>query len=854
MPALAFGAAPLAAVAATTLAARVGSAQPPVRTALTPAPAPIDYTTRAAQPPARATVRLSGYVRNAATREVVRYVTLSASALAAPPNTNAAPSAAPGGAAINTQTGADGAYFLRLAPGRYRLRARAIGFAPLDTVVAIEISPTGTGARAPTNSLTLHLALRPQAATLAAVQVTAGTDRPDADPRSATMGTARIDLRTVRQTPAVLGEVDPIRSLTLLPGVSRTSDFNTAFNVRGGGADQNLILLDEATIYNAAHVLGFLSVFNADAVDDVTLHKGAIPTRYGGRLSSVVDIRQRAGNATRLGGSATVGLLASRAVLEGPLPGTGGSFIVAGRRSYADAFTRASSDPDVRETVAYFYDVNGKATLPVGRTGTVALSGYLGRDRFSTAATTGAGWGNRAATLRWDQIVGGRLLSKVTVAGSEYDYRLTFPIGADPVDWVARIRSLDVRVDQALTLGQGHTLEFGAQATALGVRPGAVTATGDDEGAGLAGRRVEPRRALSGALYVGHEVDLGPRVSVRYGARLSAFVQRGPSTVYAYAGGRPVAYDSALGRLEPGRVVDSVRVRGTIADYATLEPRASVRFGLTPNSSLKLGYARTAQYLHLASRTNSPTPLDVWEPSGRYLRPQRADQLALGYAATIGGAYELSAEVYGKRLTDVVDFVDGVDLVLNPRVESAIVQGLGRAAGLELFARRRTGRVTGWVSYTLSRAEQRFGTVPGAGPEAAVNGGRWYRAPYDKTHDLSVVALRPLGAGWTLGATFALASGLPATYPVARYQVDGLLVPEFGARNAARLPLYHRLDLGVTRATRRGELQLGVINAYNRYNAQSISFRQAERNPLVSEAVQLSVFGIVPSVSYTRRF
>jgi hypothetical protein len=566
--------------------------------------------------------------------------------------------------------------------------------------------------------------------------------------------------------------------------------------------------------------------------------------------------------------------------LEGPLPGRPrpaagrddraadrrGSFLVAARRSYADLFTRAARDPAVRDNVAYFYDANGKATMPVGRSGTVALSGYLGRDRFRTTDALGAAWGNRAATLRWDQIAGGRLLSTLTVAGSDYDYRLRFAAGGDAVDWVAGIRSVDARIDETLSLAGGDVVGFGAQLTGLGFRPGDLRARGE-AGAG-AGRRIESRGARSGGVYLDHEHTVGPRVSVRYGARLSTFERRGPGTVYRYANGRPVAYDSTLGRFEPSPVLDSTRVgRGaTIARYAAFEPRASLRVGVGRDASLKASYARTAQYLHLASRTNAPTPLDVWEPSGRDLRPQRGDQLAVGYAAVAaGGAVELSAEAYVRRLTNVVDFIDGVDLVLNPRPEAAIVQGRGRAAGLELYARRRTaggwmGRTTGWASYTLSRAEQRFGDVTGglaggvAGADAKINGGRWYRAPFDKTHDLSVVALHPVGRGWTFGATFALASGLPATYPTARYQIDGLLVPEFGPRNAARLPLYHRLDLGLTRAGRRGELQLGVVNVYNRYNAQSISFRQSERNPLVAQAVQLSVFGIVPSVSYTRRF
>lgn len=778
----------------------------------------IASSTARAQAPAP--VRLSGTVRRADTREVVRHARFLADGVPA------------------TESNEDGVFFLRLAPGTHRIAVRAIGLAPLDTT--IDARADGT----------LDLALARVTVTLAQVRVTTEVKPRDVDPRSLDMSVATLDLQTLRTVPAVLGEVDPVRSLTLLPGVSSSSDFTTAFNVRGGSADQNLILLDEATIYNPAHVLGFLSVFNADAVDDATLFKGAIPPRFGGRLSSVVDLRQREGNANEFAGRATVGLLASRIALEGPLPGRS-SWLVAARRSYADLFARASSDPDLRDNVAYFYDVNAKLTRPLGGGSSLVASGYLGRDRFSSGETFAAGWGNVSGTLRWNQVVRDRLYSKVTLAASDYDYRLEFPIGEDSAFWTARIRSLDLKVDETLHSGDGHRLEFGAQGTLHGFRPGEVAPRGD---ATLTPKRVPPRTAMAGALYLGEERELGSRWAVRYGARLSAFARVGAAIVYQYANGQPVVYDTALGRYQPGVVIDSVRYgRGArVRAFGALEPRASLRFTLSPDASLKASYARTAQYLHLASKTNAPTPLDVWEPSGPYLRPQRADQVALGWQRTLGRRrWELSAETFYKRSQHVVDFVDGADVILNDKLETVLLQGRGRAYGLELFARRTAGRTTGWVSYTLSRAEQRFGA---RGTDPGLNGGRWYASPYDKTHDLSVVATRPLGRGWTAGSTFTLASGLPATYPVSRYQVDGLIVPEFGDRNAARLPLYHRLDLSVTRRTRRGELQLGVFNAYNRFNAQSIAFRQSARDPLVAEAVQVSVFGIVPSISYGYRF
>ncbi|MBK8248506.1 MAG: TonB-dependent receptor [Gemmatimonadetes bacterium] len=767
-----------------------------------------------------ASVQLSGYIRHAESREVVRYAVLAAD-----------------GDSARGQSNTDGFYFLKLAPGQHRLRIRALGFAPLDTTVTVT---------APT---TADFLLVPRVVQLQRVEVAADEQKSDVDPTTAEMSVARLDLQTIRQAPAALGEVDPLRSITLLPGVSRSSDFSTAFSVRGGSSDQNLILLDEATIYNPAHVLGFLSVFNADAVADMTLHKGAIPPRFGGRLSSVLDARQREGNARAYGGTASIGLLSSRLLFEGPLPRTRGSFLVAARRSYADLFLKLAPDTSVRDTRAYFYDLNAKANIPLGTTGTLMVSAYAGRDLLSPSKDFAAGWGNVSGTLRWNQIFRSRLFSKASYTVGSYDYLLGFAFLDSRVDWTSRITSQELRLEESYHFSERNILEFGVEGAAQAMRPGDLVPR---DTSAVSPVRVTTRHGLSGAAYIGHVVDLGPRVTVHYGSRYSYFARVGPGTTYQYPGGRPVIWNDALHRYEPVLPVDSTRqASGIIADAGGWEPRLSARLGLSPTSSLKASYARTRQYLLLATRTNAPTPLDVWEPMGPYTRPQRADQVAVGYQSTLrDGGYEFSAESYFKRSYNVLDFVEGSDVILNPQIETSLLQGIGRSYGLELFLRKQVGDLTGWVSYTLSRAETRFR----AGENAGINDGAWFRAPTDKLHDLAIVAVRPVWKRWTLGSTFTLASGLPATYPVSRYVVDGYVIPEYGPRNSARLPMYHRLDLSLTRNGRRSELQFGVFNAYNRFNAQSMSFRQAVADPVRTEAVQFSVFGIVPSISYTFKF
>ena len=817
---------PLSAQAPPGTAGAPVPASTPPRGALALPTGQVAILSRDTLPPARRE-RVAGYVRSVASGEVLRGATIRVDA-----------------DAQVRQTNEEGFYALVLQVGPHRLRVRAIGYAPLDTTIVVS------------GRLDLTLRLRPSETTLQAVQVQAKREeRADLDPAAPQMSVVRLSMAAAKAAPPVLGEVDPLRTLTLLPGVSTTSDASTAFSVRGGSVDQNLILLDESTIYNPSHIFGFLSTFNADAIDNVTLYKGGIPPRFGGRLSSVVDVRQRDGNREEFAGTASIGLLSSKLLLEGPMRGKRGSWILAARRSYADAFLPLASDTSIRDSRAYFYDLNAKAQVNIGTTGALIASGFMGRDLLELSnAGFGATWGNRATALRWNQAFGGRLFSKISGAWSDYDYKLGLRAATgDSATWVAGIVSADLRIDETWQMTANQRLSVGGEITRNIFRPGRFSPVGDTAGSSSRTREVEKRLGVSRAAFVNWEMDVGTRLGLQAGLRYADFARVGEGTRYRYANDAPLVWNPALGRYEPGVLVDSSRVpRGTrMAFYDGLEPRATVRFSLTPQHSLKASYARTQQFLQLVSNTNSPTPLDVWEPAGPFIRPQVADQYAFGWTGQYRGV-ELTAETYWKRARNVADYIDGVDVFLNPRLETMLVQGQGRAYGLELFARRAEGRFTGWASYTLARAEQRF-PAPGT-TSGGISGGRWYASPFDKTHNLSLVGSWLWKPKWRVGSTFLLASGLPATLPRARYWVDGFLVAEYGDRNSSRLPLYHRLDLSLTRQYRRGELQFGLINAYNRFNAQSLRVQQRNDNPLAAEAVQTSIFGIIPSLSYAFRF
>ena len=620
--------------------------------------------------------------------------------------------------------------------------------------------------------------------------------------------------------------------------------------MRGGAGDENLIRLDDSEVFNPAHAIGLFSTFNPDAVGDVTLYKGGIPARYGGRLSSVLEIHQREGNSREFEGSAAIGLLSSRLSLQGPLFDGRGSWLVAGRRTYADVFLGLSSDPSIRESTAYFYDLNTKTNIRYGATGQILLSGYFGRDRLKIGEAASAGWGNAAGTLRWNHVFG-PVFSHVTLTYSDYDYDIQSSFNAQAASLDAGIRNLSLTVDESWDVGPTDRLEFGLGIRSYVIEPANIV---PGEGSAVIETEFESRKGIAPEAYIEHETEAG-RWGIRYGLRAAGFVRRGEETVYRYENDAPVVYRPELGRYEPGVVTDST-VYGdgeTIVSFRGLEPRLGLRFALDDASSLKASYSRTRQHLRLVTNTNSPTPLDLWDPVGPYVEPQIADQFALGYVTTLaGGRYALSAEVYHKRTRNLIDYVDGADIYFSRRLETLLLPGEGRGYGAEFLLRKTRGRLTGWASYTLARSDQRTPGLTAADP--GINGGDWYASPYDRTHDFALTGLYRINEDWSLGANFIFATALPTTYPVARYQFAGLVLGEFGPRNAERLPDYHRLDVSATKRWGRGELQFGFFNVYNRFNAQAIAFRQREDSRLATEAVETAVFGLVPSLSYRWSF
>ncbi len=698
---------------------------------------------------------------------------------------------------------------------------------------------------------TLTLAGRPLTRTVQLAAASVSTDevivtarRAEDNVRSTEMGVTRLDMKTVKLVPALLGEVDVIRTLLLLPGVSTVGEGAAGFNVRGGGIDQNLILLDDAPVMNSSHLFGLFSIFNPDAVSDVKLVKGGLPAQYGGRLSSLLDVRLKNGNADSLRATGGIGTVSSRLALDGPIQKGKSAFALAGRRSYADVFLKLV--PAQRDNAAYFYDLTGKASFTLGPRDGLYLSGYLGRDVFNFGSSFLSDFGNTLGTARWSHAFNPRLAVNVTALASQYDYHLGVPTGTTGFDWQSSILNRTGKADFTYQRAAGSTLSFGASSTWYTVRPGEVTPT--DPASIFQPLQRPDQRATETAAYLDHEQTLSPRLAAQYGLRLSVFDYRGPGRAAEYAGPDGVQ-KTMTGEQEYGQ-------GDLVKRYANLEPRAALRYTLTAASSLKASYTRTVQNLHLLSNTTASSPLDVWSPSTNNIRPEHADQLALGYFRNFrDNAYEASVEVYGKTLDNQIDYLNGANVLLNARLEADLLYGRGRAYGAEFYLRKNHGPLTGWVSYTLSRSERQIN---------GVNHNAWYVAKYDKPHNLSVVGSYALTPRLALSGAFTYSTGIATTMPDSRFEYQGLIVPNVNGdvRNNYRVPAYHRLDLSATwqqqrNAGRRwqGEWVFSLYNAYGRRNAYSIYLRQNEDNPLQTEAVRLSVFGTaLPSVTYNFKF
>ncbi len=742
---------------------------------------------------------------------------------------------------IGTITNEYGFYSVTVPRGEHQIEISYIGYQSIEQTIVLN-----------KNTKTIFL-LNESGEELQEVIITENKGKINI--KSPEMSVNKLSISAIKKMPVVLGEVDVLKSILLLPGVTNVGEGASGFNVRGGGADQNLILLDEATIFNSSHVFGFFSVFNPDAIKDLKLYKGGIPARFGGRASSVLEIYQKDGNSKNFHINGGIGLISSRLLLEGPIVKDKGSFLIGGRTSYAHLFLKLSEDN--KDNAAYFYDLNTKLSYKLNDNNSLYLSGYFGRDVFSLNKSFTNIYGNSTLNLRWNHLYSSKLFSNLSLIYSDYYYGLDLDYVG--FKWDSGIKNYNLKYDFKNYISEKFKLNYGLNGIYYDFNPGTIKPS--SKISGINPEQLDKKYAFEQSIYLDAENQISKKITLAYGLRYSLFYRLGASTVNYYENNNPVVFDPNTEIYEKGEPV-STKYFGknqVIKDYNNLEPRFSVSYQLNDDQAIKASYNRMAQYLQLVSNTSSPTPLDVWMPSDNYIKPQIADQAALGYFRNIkDGEYSLETEAFYKEIQNRLDYIDGADLIANNAIEQVILNGQMRAYGLEIMFKKNTGKFNGWISYTLSKSEQQ---TPGRTPEeTGINNGKWYSSPYDKTHNLAITSAYNLNEKWSFGANFALQSGQPVSYPNSQYEYLGITVPSYGLRNKNRLPAYHHLDISATLTPSKnkgrnwkGEWVFSIYNLYNRSNAASINFRQ-NTDTGVNEAVQLSIFGIVPAVSYNFKF
>ncbi|MFV8337019.1 TonB-dependent receptor [Flavobacterium sp. RSP29] len=669
------------------------------------------------------------------------------------------------------------------------------------------------------------------------------------------MSVNKLSISAIKKMPVVLGEVDVLKSILLLPGVTNAGEGASGFNVRGGGADQNLILLDEATIFNSSHVFGFFSVFNPDAIKDLKLYKGGIPARFGGRASSVLDIYQKDGNSKGFHVNGGIGLISSRILAEGPLVKDKGSFLIGGRSSYAHLFLKLSEEQ--KNNSAYFYDLNTKLSYKLDSNNSLYLSGYFGRDVFSLNKSFTNIYGNATLNLRWNHLFSEKLFSNLSLIYSDYYYGLDLDFVG--FKWDSGIKNYNIKYDFKNYISDKFKLNYGVNGIYYEFNPGTIKPS--DANSGINFAQLDKKYAFEPAIYINADHEISNKIALSYGLRYSMFYRLGQSTVNIYENDNPVIFNSELQIYEKATPIGTKFYdrNKVLKSYNYLEPRFSLAYQINNDQSVKASYNRMVQYLQLISNTSSPTPLDVWTPSDRFIKPQIADQVALGYFKNFeNDMYSLEVETYYKEVQNRLDYIDGADLIANKAIEQIILNGQLRSYGVEIMFRKNEGKLNGWISYTLSKSEQQ---TPGRTRiETGINNGQWYNSVYDKLHNIAITTSYNLNEKWSFGANFALQTGQPVTYPVGQYEYLGINVPSYGLRNENRLPAYHHLDIATTLTPKsnkdrqwKGEWVFSIYNLYNRKNAASINFRQ-NSDTGSNEAVKTSIFGVVPAVSYNFKF
>ncbi|MEP7264787.1 MAG: TonB-dependent receptor [Bacteroidota bacterium] len=715
-----------------------------------------------------------------------------------------------------------GFYSLTLPAGNYTLYCNVMGYLKKDTLVKLD------------QNLKLNFKMRTSSEELKEVSITA--DKEVEQLRSAQAGVEKIDMKDIAKVPVLFGEKDILKTIQLLPGVKSAGEGNSGFYVRGGASDQNLILLDEAPVYNASHLLGFFSTFNSDAIKDAVLYKGGMPAQYGGRLSSVLDIKMNDGNNQQTDVSGGIGLISSRINVEAPIKKNKSSFLLSARRTYADVFLKLSNDEDTRNSKLYFYDVNAKINYSLGTKDRLFLSGYFGRDMLGLANLFGIDWGNATGTVRWNHLFSDKVFSNTSVIFSNYSYKISISSDDNDFDITSSIQDWNVKQEFQIFPNVKHKIRVGVNSIYHTILPGEISSS---ESSGINDLKLQSRFSWENAAYYSGDYQAGEKWNIIYGIRMTSYSILGEGDFYSFDA--------------DGNVTDTATY-GTgdfVKTYINPEPRLSISYSLNKSTSLKAGYARNVQNLHLISNSTATSPTDLWLSSSNNVKPELSDQVSFGYFRNFkDNAFELSAETYYKTMYEQIDYRNGASVQGNDFVEGDLLYGDGRAYGLELQLKKKKGKLSGWISYTLSKTEKKID---------GINNNDWYNARQDRTHDFSITGIYDLNKRWSFSASWIYYTGNAVTFPSGKYLLDNEVRFLYTDRNAYRMPAYHRLDLSATvyrvkTAQKESSWNFSLYNAYGRENAYSIEFKEAENDPTRTEAVQTALFRWVPSVTYNFKF
>lgn len=696
---------------------------------------------------------------------------------------------------VGVTTNEYGFYSLSLPKGSYTLRFSYVGYK--QELIPIKLD----------SNITVSIPLSDDAH-LQEVVISAKKDNDNLT--RAAMGTEVLNMRTAAKIPVVFGEKDLVKTIQLMPGIKSNGEGTNGISVRGGATDQNLILLDEAPVYNASHLLGIFSTFNSDAIKDATIIKGNSPAQFGGRLSSVLDVKMKEGNNRDYQVSGGIGLISSRLTIEGPIQKEKSSFIISGRRTYADLFARLSSD--LKDVKLYFYDLNVKANLAINAKNKLFFSGYFGKDVLGVSTLFGSKWGNSTGTLRWNSVLNSKLFSNTSFIYSNYDFNVGFKSDGSETNFNSHIRDLNLKQDLTFYANANNTIRFGFNMihhTITPTKAGGTNIVSDKKS----------RKGLENAVYISNSWKASDRLNIDYGLRFSFY--------------------NVLGDDTAGKT------------YYNWEPRLSANYRLTNTASIKAGYARNTQNLHLMSNSTGGSPTDQWLGNSYSIKPEIADQVSIGFSKNFkDNAFELNTEAYYKTMQHQIDYRDGVDLNTTPDIEKELLFGKGRAYGLEILLKKKKGRLTGWVGYTVSKTERKID---------GINNGQWYNAKQDRTHDLSIVGIYTLNPRWTVSGTFIYTTGNAVTFPTGKYILNDMVMYQYANRNADRMPATHRLDISFTyekpsKKRYQSSWSFGLYNVYGRRNPYSITFKENKANPQKIDAIQTSLFQWIPSVTYNFKF